>query len=333
MKYYLKNKKRGVKDFKVDDSNLLYLTNEGFFINETLVTKKVDRTNYFTYNNIIVYSTGGSTYLGDRKIGKTILVSSLNKDVALFSSNLNLDDLTLQYELINLKDLSLVYDFGRLPVIKTVLSESHQIYLHLEEKLICVNLSNYNIHWELKKTVSAILGVYQNQLLVGCSDHLMLSIDVNTGEILHKWQELPGFEAGQYKGVLPEPADFVLDKEAGKLIGVFSKYYFEIDIESCVIIYEDVRQELNAYSINSFRRMGNNPFTKDHLFVTAHAELDERPNVDLDCMLALNRHTKQVDWVHIFKDSGIGTNVPQITGTHLYQLDTENNLYVFERIE
>jgi|GEM_PF-2171488 len=193
--------------------------------------------------------------------------------------------------------------------------------------------------WKLDLTslenveVQEFLGVYQNQLLVACSNHLLLSVNANTGEVIRKWRELPGFDASQsYKDVLPEPSDFVLDKEAGKLIGVFSKYYFEIDIISGQISYEDVRQELNAHHINSFRRMGrNNTFTKDHLFVTAHAELDERPNVDLDCVLALNRNTKKVDWVHIFKDTGLGTNAPQMTNTHLYQLDTEKNLYIFEK--
>lgn len=179
--------------------------------------------------------------------------------------------------------------------------------------------------------VRGFLGVYQNQLLTACSDHLLLAVDVNTGEILRKWRELPGFEEGQYNSVLPEPADFVLDKEAEKLIGVFSKYYFEIDLASGDVSYEDIRPELSVHHINSFRRMGDNPFTKDLLFVTAHAELGERPNVDLDCVLALNRNTKKVDWVHIFKDTGLGTNVPQITSTHLYQLDTENNLYIFEQ--
>jgi hypothetical protein len=158
-----------------------------------------------------------------------------------------------------------------------------------------------------------------------------LSIDTNTGQTIHKWRELNGFEEGQfYKDVLPEPTDFVLDKEDGKLIGVFSKYYFEINLVSGKISYNDVRKELNAYGINSFRRMGNNPFTKDHLFVTAHAESDDKPNVDLDCVLAFNRNTKKVDWVHIFKDTGLGTNIPQITDTHLYQLDTEKVLYIFE---
>jgi hypothetical protein len=180
--------------------------------------------------------------------------------------------------------------------------------------------------------IKEILNVYQNQLLIACSDHLLLSIDVNTGEVLRKWRELQGFEKGSfYKDVLPEPADFVLDREAGKLIGVFSNYYLEIDLEFGKISYEDVREELKQHGINSFRRMGDNPYTKDHLFVTAHAELKERPNIDLDCVLALNRNTKKVDWVHIFKDTGVGTNVPQITDTHLYQLDLDNTLHIFEK--
>lgn len=196
-----------------------------------------------------------------------------------------------------------------------------------------------NALWELQLEhlgdieVKEILDVYQNQLLVACSDHFLLSVDVNTGKILRKWRELPGFEEGQfYKDVLPNTSSFVLDKKEGKLIGTFDVYYFEIDLFSGRIFYNDIRNELNAHHINSFRRIANNPFTKDHFFVTAHAELDERPNVDLDCVLALNRHSKKVDWVHIFKDAGLGTNVPQITSTHLYQLDTEKNLYIFERI-
>jgi len=178
-----------------------------------------------------------------------------------------------------------------------------------------------------------ILGVYQDQLLVACSEHLLLSVDVNTGEITRKWHELPGFEAGQfYKDVLPEPSNFVLDKSQAKLIGVFDTYYFDIDLVSGEINYHQLKDELSKYGISDFRPFNNNPFTTDHLFLTAHTYLAEFPDIDLSSVLALNRHTKKVDWIHIFKDTGLGTNVPQITSTHLYQLDTEKNLYVFERI-
>ena len=181
---------------------------------------------------------------------------------------------------------------------------------------------------EIQKTI----GVYQNQLLVSCSNHLLLSIDVATGKVLHHWQELEGFEVGSlYKDVLPDPTNFVLDKSAAKLIGVFDTYYFEIDLESKEISYHQLKDELAKHGIRSFRPFSQNPYTPDHLFLTAHTFLSEVPNVDLSSVLALNRNTKKVDWVYIFKDTGLGTNVPQITSTHLYQLDLDHNLHIFER--
>lgn len=332
MKYHLKDKKADVKSFKVDGSNLFYVSREGLYLNDTLVAKEVDQTNYSLYGRFMVYLKGEVTHFEEEKIDKAILIDSLDNDTALFSSNFNLDDFTLQYELIDLKDWSLVYDFGQLPIVKSVLREGYKICLHLEERLMSMNLSSNKVEWELKLNALKVVGLYQNQLYIACTNHRLMSIDINTGKIVLEWKELKGFEAGQeYKDVLPEPSDFVLDKVSGKLIGVFSKFYLEIDLESGEINYEDVREELQQYRINSFRRMGDNPFTNDHLFVTAHAELEERPNVDLDCVLALNRNTKKVDWVHVFKDTGLGTNVPQITDTHLYQLDAEGNLHIFEK--
>lgn len=332
MKYYLKDKKTGIKDFKVEGTNLFYVTSEGLFFNDALVAKVVDRTNYSLYDDIIVYSKGGTTYLGEEKIDKTIFISTLDNDTALFSSNFNLEDLTLHFELINLKNLSLIYDFGQLPIIKNVLNKDNQIYLQLEEKLVCMSHSSKKVEWELKKDALKLIGVYQNQLLVACSDHLLLLIDVNTGEIRHKWRDLIGFEVGSfYKNVLPDPTNFVLDKKASKLIGVFDTYYFEIDLDSKEISYYQLKEELSKYGINDFRPFNNNPFTSEHLFLTAHTYLKEIPNVDLSSVLVLNRETKRVDWLHTFKENGLGTNVPQITDTHLYQLDTEGTLHIFEK--
>ena len=48
--------------------------------------------------------------------------------------------------------------------------------------------------------------------------------------------------------------------------------------------------------------------------------LEDVPNVDLKSVLALNRATKKVDWIHVFKNEGFGTNTPKIAENHLYQL-------------
>lgn len=334
----------GVKSFKVQENSEFILTNEGLYLQGKKIDERVetfslsnDRLIFVKGDTTFLFKKSGVEFIKETQVNKTVIYQSVSKNDAVFTSELNLDDFTLRYEMVEFGTRDTAFEFGRLPISVGIYRNGNVVFLYLEHKLTCFKLYNQRSVWEAelenRVKIEKIINVYQHQLLIACSDHLLLSVDVNTGEILHKWKELSGFEEGQYKGFLPEPADFVLDKEAGNLIGVFSKYYFEIDLASGEINYEDIRQELNTHHINSFRRMGDNPFTKDHLFVTAHAELDERPNVDLDCVLALNRNTKRVDWMHIFKDTGLGTNVPQITSTHLYQLDTEKNLYVFERTD
>jgi len=334
----------GVKSFKVHENGDFILTNDGLFFQEKKINERVET--FSLSNERLIFVKGDATFLFKKRgaefieetqINKTIIYQSASKNDAVFTSELNLDDFTLRYEIVEFDTRNTVFEFGRLPISEGIYRNDNTIFLHLENQLTCFKLYNQKSAWELKleniTKVEKVINVYHNQLLIACSDHFLLSIDINTGEILRKWQELAGFEAGQfYKDVLPNPSSFVLDEKEGKLIGTFDIYYFEIDLTSGEVSYEDIRQELNTHHINSFRRMGNNPFTTDHLFVTAHAELEERPNADLDCVLALNRNTKKIDWVHIFKDTGLGTNVPQITSTHLYQLDTEKNLFIFERV-
>lgn len=242
-----------------------------------------------------------------------------------------------------------IFNLEKLLVIKNLPMQNYTVKVTAGEvgigyddqtKISGFNIDEGKIIWQLDLNdfydaeTKEYLGIFNKDLLVACTNHLLASVDIHTGKVSRTWQALPGFDEGPpYQGVLPEPTDFVLDPEAGKLLGVFSKYYFEIDLISGEISYEDIRQEMARHDVNSFRRMRKeNAFTKDHLFVTGHADADDRPNVDLDCVMALNRHTRKIDWVHIFKDTGLGTNVPQITSTHLYQLDTEQQLYIFERV-
>jgi len=203
--------------------------------------------------------------------------------------------------------------------------------IYLSNNKVRVDKEGYTI-WELEQPFIKALGLYKNELIVVAGDHVLLSIDVETGETLHKWHELKGFEIGTtYKDELPRASNFVLDEAAAKLIGVFHTYYFEIDLVSREITYIQLEEELKSHSIRNLKNVSDNPFTATHFYLTADVILEEFPNTDLNAVLALNRETKKVDWVHTFKESGIGTNTPQITDTHLYMLDLEATLHVFEK--
>ncbi len=240
--------------------------------------------------------------------------------------------------LFDLTSLSLIKEFPFENYTVESVVDNNSIGYFEKNKISAFNIDNCKINWELdlatifNSRLIHFIGVYENQLLIACRNHLLLSVDINTGEILHKWQELVGFEVGSlYKDVLPDPTNFVLDKQDSKLIGVFDTYYFEIDLNTKEISYYQLKEELSKYNIRSFRSFNDNPFTSEYLFLTAHTFLKEVPNVNFSSVLSLNKKTKKVDWVHTFKDVGLGTNVPQITDTHLYILDLEGTLHIFEK--
>ena len=143
---------------------------------------------------------------------------------------------------------------------------------------------------------------------------------------------MPGFDAGMhYKDKIPAASRFVLDVKNSMLIGVFSTYYFEIDLKSKRISYYQLEDELSKYGIVGIRPFNRNPFSPDHFFLTTHTRMEDFPRVDLGSVIALNRESKKVDWCHTFTERGLGTNRPLITATHLYQKDLGNNLYIFEK--
>lgn len=332
MLFKIEKKKTKIKSFLLKNDKLIFINELGIFIDDDLEIEGV-KDDLFTYfNNRLIFVQNSSTYIGDKKIEKSILLSSLHKSVGLFSSELNLEKYTLRYELINLDNLSIIHDFGHLPFVRYILISDEQIIIQIEHKILSISADNFSLCWELEKSLKKVLGLYQNQLLVVEDDHVLLSIDTESGEIMFKWNELPGFQAGSlHKDVIPNATNFVLDKEKSKLIGVFHTYYFEIDLVSKNIVYYQLKEELSKHGISDFRPFNDNPFTAEHLFLTAHTYLEDSPKVDLSSVLALNRQTKKVDWCHTFKESGLGTNIPQITSTHLYQKDLEGNLHVFKK--
>lgn len=332
------------KGIKCVDNKLFCNVNGSLICQNKELIKNVEGSSFWILPNDYIYyhTEEGERFYNHNgkefKVDYPFFVNAVQNEQVFCKVNFRRENRKWRWELgcFDLKKGKLIDSHQICNFSINAISPESIIGFYKKDEVLALHLSDLDtVTWKVDFNgceIKKVIGVSQSQLYIACTNHRLMSIDINTGKIVREWKELKGFEAGQeYKDVLPEPSNFVLDKVSGKLIGVFSKFYLEIDLESGEINYEDVREELQQYRINSFRRMGDNPFTKDHLFVTAHAELQERPNVDLDCVLALNRNTKKVDWVYIFKDTGLGTNVPQITDIHLYQLDAEGNLHIFEK--
>lgn len=339
MDYKLTKTIKEVRSFKATSEGLLYNTkNRRLYLENDLISEEVDISGYTIYNGEPIYIKNDSTIIGQRTFDKSILIDSLTSDFAIFSSDFDVDQLTLVYEIVDVKTSLTITNLGRLPVINTLSTSNGLYFIGFKTHLSCISAISSNPRWvfdvnsNYQSKILKIIGFWQNHIILACSNHILLLVDIDNGEIIHKWQELKGFEAGSfYKDVLPNPSNFVLDNEASKLIGTFDVYYFEIDLITKQISYENIEPELNSHGIISFHSMGNNPFTNDHLILIAHVRDKGMPDIDLNCVLALNRQTRKVDWHYTFKDTTIGPNVPQITDTQLYLRDIGNNLYIFEK--
>ncbi len=332
--YIIYKIKEDVSSFRVIDDNLLKIKGGSLYRDELYIDDRVDSYNYSLYNNKVLYLKNKQTFIDNRIIDRSILINTVFKNFALFSYGFDVKDFTLRYQFIDLDSGEVVFDLGRHSNLKSsFIWDETSLALNIGNKTSCFSAANeFSQEWEIDIALKNILGLFNEKLLVVVDEHTILQIDPFSGDILYKWSDLPGFEAGtKYKGKIPNASNFVLDKESAKLIGVFYTYYFEIDLRSKKISFYQLKDELSKYGISDFRPFNNNPFTQEHLFLTAHTYWDDFPNVDLSSVIALNRESKKVDWSHTFTESGLGTNIPQITTTHLYQKDLDNNLHIFER--
>lgn len=332
--YNIHKIKKNVNSFRVIDGQILEIIGGSLFLNDIFIDDKVDSYNYTLYNSKIIYLKNGQTFVDNITINKTILVDTKFQNCALFSFDFNVENFTLGYQFINLSSSEVIYDLGRHSNLKStyIKNESFQI-LNFGDEIYCFSgTDDFTQNWKLEIEVKKLFGMHNNALLVTNDNHTILLINPISGDILFKWSELPGFIAGStYNGRIPNSSNFVLDDQIDRLIGVFHTYYFEIDLRSKEVSFYQLKDELSKYGISDFRPFNNNPFSQDHLFLTTHTYKDDFPNVDLSSVIALNRESKKIDWCHTFTESGLGTNIPQISSTHLYQKDLDNNLHIFER--
>lgn len=241
--------------------------------------------------------------------------------------------------IFNIKEGSLIKQNTNI-INFTVVSSTEKIcFGHYKNKssLHAMSLENLSTeYWAVQlgdQKINKILGTSNDVIYLALNESI-LEISLSSGEISRRWLDLSGFEIGNdYKDVIPEPSQFSLDKEQEKLIGTFDTFLIEIDLKSGEVNNRDLKVELQSHHISDFRPFRDHPFDDNHIYLTTHTYLPEYPNVDLGSIVALNRKTFKIDWMHTFTDASIGTNTPSITKTHLYQRDTEKNLFIFERVD
>ena len=188
-----------------------------------------------------------------------------------------------------------------------------------------------------KGKILNFLDIYKSELLVAITNNTILAIDIETGKLKRKWREL---SKGQYWwrkewNFLCHPEQSVLVKEEGKIIGLCIYYYWEINLESGEIEFLDLTDYFKSERVEALQT-GKITVKGDYIFFYSRNSIESYGGVDIKKVVVFNRRNKKIDWTHQF-DFAYGTffrgGAPTVDGGRLFVLNTEGELFIFEREE
>lgn len=183
-------------------------------------------------------------------------------------------------------------------------------------------------------SVEKFIGVWEDELLVACSNSLIISFDVNIGVEKRRWQTLENYypNVKEVANKIPRTENFVLDNKTNTLIGLHIFSLVKIDLKTGIIEVVNMENELRKYHINLLKNNSSYAIDDSHIYTTATMDYeDNKSQWTYDCLIAINRETYQVDWQYKFENEGVGTNTPQLSDNKLYQLTSSNTLFIFEK--
>ena len=338
-----------VKEVSIINNEISYIKDGNFYYGKTFfdvspMLYKGDITNH----NIWIKDEYWENYLlklSDKSIKKLDFNLGLNGDISKF---IMIFQNGVQ-SIYSVESNSIIMNFTTIEKIKQYQSIGDNLFFVNDKNIIkYYTLPNATPLWEFDLSelgsyfdtfsreekeyeVAKFLGVWDNQLLVALREHIILSLDIQTGKIVQKWQNIEGlFYDDMTKDLIPKASSFVLYK--GKLIGALHKFYFEIDLSNGTTHFTDLSSTMEENGILYIYPINDNPIDFPNIYLTAKMkEQPKKPQWSYDCLFCLDIESKEIKWKYTFEDSSLGVKTPQYSNGKLYQLDNDNILHIFEK--
>ena len=188
-----------------------------------------------------------------------------------------------------------------------------------------------------ERKVKSFLGIYKNELLIAITNNTVLAIDIETGELISNWRELPEGKYWHKKdwNFLCAPEQSVLIENEGKIVGLCIFFYWEIDLSTGEIEFLDLTDYFKKEKVESIQTE-KITVVGDYIFFYSRNIRESYDGADIKKVVAFNRRTKKIEWSHQF-DFAYGTffrgGAPTVKGERLFVLNTEGELFIFEKEE
>ena len=211
-------------------------------------------------------------------------------------------------------------------------------YFFYNEKIIFLDDETVSLYsdsiiiWSKKLgfgTIKKLLGIVNGRLWVTCylkesftkTYHTLLALDVKTGEIIFSRNDMPYFHSSAC----------VLNEANNTIISILRRFdqtfFLELDALSGNIIRE---QQLTELEEKGFVFGGANNLTlyKDKLYMVVTAV----KTIFGKTLAILDLSDLSIPWISkVTEGKATISRDPEVTDTHLYVLDTENTLHIFEK--
>lgn len=338
-----------IRSFYVKEGwELVVNTKRELLKNRIKVASKVDDINYCVINEKLIFNSNESACINDSiLLDKEYFNCSLESGIILLGSDFEIDypnyigryylydidanifvfDKTLSNNSLSFKtNTELVYtdkirvyalsiDLNSLELWHFDLSQFGQWYLDTEDA------RNYE--------VSKFLGTYKDALLIVCNSGRLISLNIHTGELLHYWDAYPMIGESKHNGF---SESMELDLERCEVVGMDHDVIWRINLETNTVHSFSLANNFNQFDYEYILDNSNFPITDSHYYLILNTKYIDSIDDRQQGIIALNKDTLAIDWHYLFNEgSWISPKKMQVTETHLYLLDTNNNLYIFEK--
>jgi hypothetical protein len=271
--------------------------------------------------------------------------SILNIEPNNFETVIIIDNSNQKLSLINKLNLEITelnvidYEWGLLYVTKSFLFINNGI--SLECYLLEKNIKIWEYYTVQKNEVNnsniiKIIGLYNDQILIGLNCFTIISLDVTSGLLINQWNDLVGFGdnlLGEFNNRLPGTNSFQLDNEKGVVFSLFANYYIEINLKTNIVKFINLKDSFKEKDIDCFRF--SNGYAVDEKYIYTIAQLDyvklKLNHVPMS-IVTFNRETLSIDWLYRLEEDSVLNIIPVLEGDKLYLLTALNKLYIFKKV-
>ena len=302
---------------------------------------------YFYGNNNI----GNGYFFADGKITEIddFILYPIANDNILVSRMIGEGNIDL------IRNLSLTKEFQCERVFISSLIESNFIYSRSIESytiLKKVSLLDGNLIWQINlKTlgkyfkkeyrVGKIIGIHNDEFLVGCENGVLLAINPDTGAIIYQWQEKKNSENIMVgETFVGSSHSCVILPQEHKLVGGGGTAICEVNLITRAVVTHHLRDKLKDNKLGDLFPESPYAMSDTHFITTSRTYTDNHDDWTPSYMvlLAINKQTFEIDWRHDFskaisnKTINIARESTKVVGNKIYHLKEDGELFIFEKV-